>query len=271
MTRKWIAILALACIGAQRAPSDAETAAANGIASLRSMTDAVRTKATRDVALQIRKLPSGPTKVKLALELSNLSTEGEYGYVTLKRTTDTLADAVTGAPPVDKAAYVRLANLVRYEGMQVELQSGAYLAALAEVDALAKERAAVDFTLTDRAGKAWTLSALKGKVVLVDFWAAGRPSEGLDLDALGARLKDKGLVILAVTDAAPETVDAYLKERPAGFPVLLDPGGEVKGRYRLEGVPASLVYDRKGRLVAPATEVRTMPQLLRLLAKAGLK
>ena len=138
---KWLGIVALTALAsvaaAQRQATDAETAVSNGLSALRSMDDESRTKATQNLALQIRKLPAGPSKVNLAYSLSNLATEGDFGYVTLKRVSDTLADAIKEAPPVSKGPYVQLANLYRYEGIANTLDSAAYKAALAEVDALA--------------------------------------------------------------------------------------------------------------------------------------
>lgn len=278
MTRKWIGVLALAALAlgasAQRQQTEAEAAISNGIANLRAMLDEPRAAATRDLAFKIRQLPSGPSKVSLAYSLSNLATEGDFGYVTLKRVTDTLAAAVQESPPVGKGPYIQLANLVRYEGMKVELPTEAYMAALAEVDALAAERAKADFTLTDLAGKSWTRSALKGKVVLVNFWATWCPpcrKEMPDLDALSKRFKDKGLVILAISDEKGETVEAYLKEHPVSYPVLLDPGRKVHDLYKVDGIPKNLVYDRSGKLVAQSIDMRTMPQFLKMLGKAGIK
>ena len=278
MAKSWIGIVALVALAAaaqaQRQATDGETAVSNGLSALRSMSDDARTKATRELALQIRKLPAGPSKVKLAYSLSNLATEGDFGYVTLKRVADTLADAIKEAPPVDKGPYVQLANLFRYEGIVNTLDSGAYKAALAEVDALALERAKADFTLTDLEGKTWTRSALKGKVVLVNFWATWCPPckrEMPDLDALYTRFKDKGLVILAITDEKRETVEAYLKEHPVGYPVLLDPGRKVNDVYKVDGIPKNLIYNREGKLVAQSIDMRTMRQFLVLLGKAGLK
>ncbi|RYG23043.1 TlpA family protein disulfide reductase [bacterium] len=276
--KKPLAVLAAValgvCVGAQRQPTDAEVAISNQLSSLRSLPDDQRAKATREIAFQIRKLPAGPPKVNLASSLTNLSTEGDFGRGTLQAVADTLVAAVKEAPPARKDAYVQLANLARYEGIKVELTSGSYTAALAEVDALSEARKKIDFTLTDRTGKSWTLSELKGKVVLVNFWATWCPpcrKEMPDLDALHTRFKDKGLVILAISDEKPEVVDAYLKEHPVAYPILLDPDRKVNTAFQIDGIPKNLIYDRKGKLVAQSIDMRTMNQFLGMLSKAGLK
>ncbi len=267
-----LSVLALGAIAQRTTMTDAESAISKGIGGLRAMDDATRATKTRELALAIRALPEGPNKVGLASGLCNLATEGDFGPGVLQIVADTLTQALKATAPTN-APYVQLANLARYEDIKVALDAPGYRAALSEVDALEKERAKIDFTLTDRNGKSWTRSALKGKVVLVNFWATWCPpcrKEMPDLDALQTRFKDR-LVILGISDEKGETVDAYLKAHPVGYPVLLDPGRTVNDRYKVDGIPKNLVYDRQGRLVAQSIDMRTMGQFLRLLAKAGLR
>jgi len=277
MARNWI-VLAAALLSVsgfpQRAQTEDEAAISGKIRTLRSLADDVRAKTTRDLALDIRKLPAGPSKVGLAYSLSNLATEGDFGRDTLQAVADTLCGAVKETPPANAGPYVQLANLARYEEINVDLDSGAYKNALATVDALNEKRKKVDFTLTDRAGKTWTLSQLKGKVVLVNFWATWCPpckKEMPDLDALYKRFSDKNFVILAISDEKAETVDKYLGEHPVNYPVLLDPDRKVNTLFDIDGIPKNLIYNRKGQLVAQSIDMRTMGQFLKLLAKAGLK
>lgn len=238
------------------------------------MSDETRAAKTRELALQIRSLPDGAKKVQLAEGLSNLATEGDFGPGTLQMVADTLWMAMKVTPPKpDDGGYVQLANLARYEEINVGLDTPEYRAALAKVDALERERSKADFTLTDRTGKSWTRSALKGKVVIVNFWATWCPpcrKEMPDLDALQAQFGDR-LIILGISDEKPETVDAYLKAHPVRYPVLLDPGRKVNELYQVDGIPKNLIYDRKGHLAAQSIDMRTRGQFLKLLAKAGLK
>lgn len=240
-------------------------------------------KATTDLALQIRKLPSGHMKVLLAEELANLSTEGDFGHDTLQAVATTLAQALHETPVRAKQgdppeayldAYTELAELARYEHVDVSLQDPAYSLAVSKVASVAKARAKADFTLQDLEGKSWTLSSLRGKVVWVNFWATWCPpcrKEMPDLEALFQEFKDAGLVVLAISDEDIAKVKPFIVDKQYTFPVLLDPGRKTNNLFSVGGIPKSFVYNRRGELVAQAIDMRTRKQMLAMLAKAGLK
>jgi peroxiredoxin len=246
---------------------------------LRQLPDDKRARATRELALEIRRLPVTPTKATLANDLAFLSTEGDFGRDTLQDVAATLADALRERPLQAKSGepaspYVTLAQLVRYEHMQVSLKDPQYLAALAKLEADDQRRQTADFTLTDLAGKKWTLRELRGKVVLVNFWATWCPpcrKEIPDLEALYEQFKDQGLVVLAISDEERGKVEPFMAERRVTYPVLLDPGRTVHQRFEVEGIPKTFIYDREGKLAAQSIDMRTRKQFLELLAEAGLR
>jgi len=169
--------------------------------------------------------------------------------------------------------YVELAMLVRYEHVQASLDDPQFAAALARIDADNETRRNLNFTLTDLQGKSWTLQALRGKVVLVNFWATWcQPCrrEMPDLDALYQRFKDQGLVVLAISDEEAGKINELLAEKKVSYPILLDPGSRVYKLFRLDGIPKSFIYDRDGQLVSQAIDMRTQKQFLELLARAGV-
>jgi peroxiredoxin len=130
-----------------------------------------------------------------------------------------------------------------------------------------------DFTLTDLHGKTWHLKDLRGSVVLVNFWATWCPpcrKEMPDLESLYLQLKDRGFVVLAISDEEAAKVSPFLAQRNITYPVLLDPGRKVNEQLEIEGIPKSFVYDRDGKLVAQSIDMRTRGQFLAMLAQAGL-
>ena len=248
------------------------------ISHLRSLPDDVRARTTKQLALDIRALPKTQHKLSLANGLANLSTEGDFGHDTLQEVTTTLADALREQPvPMNGTEpafpYVELATLVRYEHVKAASDNPQFTAAMAKLAADDAARGKADFTLTDLEGKNWTLRDLRGKVVLVNFWATWCPpcrKEMPDLDALYKKFKDRGFVILAIDDEDVAKIKPYLAEHPVTYPVLLDPGRKANDMFRIDGIPKSFVFDREGKLVTQSIDMRTQKQFLEMLGQAGL-
>jgi thiol-disulfide isomerase/thioredoxin len=264
---------------------------ADDIGHLRSVPDDARGAATRDLAMRIRRLPASANKLRLAIELASLSTEGDFGRATLDQVATTLAAALREAPlpwtepPAAEMkfepalmpafAYRTLAQLARYEGVAVPLEDDAHFrAALAKLEADDRKRDHPDFTLNDLSAKPWHMGDLHGKVVLVNFWATWCPpcrKEVPSLEALDTRFASQGLVIIGISDEDAAKVEPFVRRQAMSYPILLDPGRVVNRAFAIQGIPKSFVYDRSGKLVATAIDMRTERQFLDMLAKAGLR
>ncbi|MGD0467065.1 MAG: TlpA disulfide reductase family protein [Terriglobales bacterium] len=268
---------------------------ADQIHGLRGLADDVRAGTTKDLALKIRKLPATENKLRLAVSLAPLSTEGDFGHNTLQEVATTLAETLRERPvplaepknpdAASKATaareparpYIELATLVRYEHVEVspDLNNDEqFRTAMTRLEADDRKREHPEFTLKDLSGETWTFAELRGKVVLVNFWATWCPpcrKEMPDLETLYGRFSSKGLVVLGISDEEGAKVEPFIRERKISFPVLLDPGRKVNEMFVVEGIPKSFVYDREGKLVAQSIDMRTQKQFLEMLAKAGLE
>lgn len=245
---------------------------------LRKLPDDERVGVTQKLALQVRQLPAVPNKVILASWLTGLSTEGDFGHDTLQEVATTLADTLRQQPQAAEKGqpaepYLQLASLVHYEHVQAALDSPEYDAAMAKLEADDLLRQNIDFTLTDLSGKSWTLHDLRGKVVLVNFWATWCPpcrKEMPDLESLYQHFGPQGFVVLAISDEDAAKVNPFLEGRGITYPILLDPGRKVTESFQVDGIPKSFVYDRDGKLVAQSIDMRTRQQFLAMLSQAGL-
>jgi len=260
----------------------AETAIIAEMRTLRSTPDAERGAKTTSIALEIAALPGGINKLRLATNLASLATEGYFGHAMLQTVTDTLATALAQNPiparpgATDRPAmpYLELAKLVRYEHTTTTLKDPEYDRAQSFLVADEAEIEKADFTLTDLSGKSWTLSALRGKVVLVNFWATWCPpcrKEMPDLDLLAHRFGRQGLVVLSLSDEDDHAkIAAYVSSHEINYPILLDTAGSVKEKFHVDGIPKTFIFGRDGKLVTQSIDMRTQGQFLQMLAQAGI-
>ncbi len=264
--------------GQQIVWSNQEKPILEDIRTLRKLSEGSRAKTTKQLALKIRQLPAGLNKVRLATMLAGLSKEGDAGKDTLQEVATTLAEAlrenpIPAGPRGPEMPYSELAKLVHYEHVQVNLDDPQYTAAMSKIEADDLRHQQVDFTLTDLHGKTWALKDLRGQIVLVNFWATWCPpcrTEMPDLESIYKHFKKDGLIVLAITDEEAGKVKPFVNEYGFSYPIVLDPDKSVHRQYTIEGLPRSFVYDRDGKLVAQAIDMRTKKQFLEMLELAGL-
>lgn len=112
------------------------------------------------------------------------------------------------------------------------------------------------FSFLSAAGKKLTLADYRGKGVVLNIWATWCVPCVAEMPALD-RLSQ--LVAALSISVLPVSIDAkglgvvkayYAAHRIEHLPVLLDPDGSIAAAFKVPGIPASFLFDRKGRLVA---------------------
>ena len=259
---------------ARTLPSAEAAAIQKSMGQIRGLaTDAERGKVVAKLAADIKTLAAGREKLSLASSLSNLATEGDLGKEALDGVAGALAQALHETDG-SAANYVELAKLVRYEHVTPPAADPALDAATAVLALRDQVLQETGFTLTALDGKVYNLDALRGKVVLLNFWATWCPpcrKEMPDMQKLYDRFEKKGLIVLAVSDEKRETVEGFLAKQNYTFPILLDPDRKTNTAYYVEGIPKSFLFDREGRLVGQSIDMRTESQFLQMFKSAGLE
>lgn len=96
------------------------------------------------------------------------------------------------------------------------------------------------------------LSAYRGKVVYLDFWASWctpcRRSFPW-LDELVRQFGKYNLVVIGVNvDQSNELARKFLDDTPADFPIVYDPQGTIATTYKIIGMPSAVLIDRTGQV-----------------------
>jgi peroxiredoxin len=117
---------------------------------------------------------------------------------------------------------------------------------------------APDIELTDINGKTIKLSSLKGKVVLIDFWASWcgpcRKENPYTVEIYNA-YKDKGFTVFSVSiDQSKEKWIKAVEKDELVWPYhVIDPKGwygKAATTYNVEAIPATFLVDKDGTIVA---------------------
>ncbi len=108
---------------------------------------------------------------------------------------------------------------------------------------------APDFSLKDINGNTMTLSKLRGKKVILNFWATTCPYCKIEMPELNKFYQNhkKDVVLLAI-DIGEEksTVENYLEGKGYGFTILLDSDAKTAINYKVQFIPMSFFIDEKG-------------------------
>jgi len=130
-----------------------------------------------------------------------------------------------------------------------------------------------DFEARTLTGEKVKLSDLRGKVVLLDFWASWCPPCRAELPTiakLSAEFKTKGLAVYGVDDEERGTARKYLEKAGLELPTLEDSARKAHHLYRVDAIPTVFVISQDGTVVKWFRGGRTEASLRQALKSAGI-
>lgn len=108
------------------------------------------------------------------------------------------------------------------------------------------------FALPSRSGDTVSLDQLKGKVVMLNFWASwcGPCRQEMPLlDQMHKRYSALGFTLVGVNvDANSKDAEQWLSKTPVSFPVLFDRESKVSAMYDVKAMPSTVFIDRQGNV-----------------------
>lgn len=111
----------------------------------------------------------------------------------------------------------------------------------------------IDLTLKDLAGKTVHLRELRGEVLLINYWASWCSpcrDEMPILEAFYQSHQAEGFTLLSINvSESAEDAAEYIKANGFSFPVWSDPTGNTMIELGINGLPASILLDREGRIL----------------------
>ena len=135
-------------------------------------------------------------------------------------------------------------------------------------------QAAADFKLKSLDGKEYSLQELRGKVVLLDFWATWCGPCRRDLPAIEKLYREfnaKGLVVLGLsTGEDAGTVSSFLEVNKLSYPILLAPNEGPAKTFSVNAFPTVVLIDREGQIAMYHVGAGSETELREKLATLGI-
>lgn len=136
-----------------------------------------------------------------------------------------------------------------------------------------KNEMVADFSLTDLSGSEIRLEDLKGKPILINFWASWCVPCREEMPLLEKYFQKypQEIQMVAVNDGESKAVvRAFADELDLSFPILLDPQSEISRQYNVLGLPSTFFIDEGGIIKFQHTGILTEEQLLKYLNELGI-
>ncbi len=115
--------------------------------------------------------------------------------------------------------------------------------------AIGVSQPAPEIALKDNSGKLVSLTGLRGKIVVVNFWATwciGCVQELPQLSGFYDKYQDRNVVVLGITEDSPGEVKALSRTVRISYPILFDTAAKAHRSFEASPLPVTFIIDRTG-------------------------
>jgi peroxiredoxin/outer membrane lipoprotein-sorting protein len=183
--------------------------------------------------------------------------------IVVRLTVDFTSFQMDAALPDDTFTFTPPKHAKLVDAVPIPGQTGSFLL----------NRPAPDFELKTLDGQRVRLGDLRGKPVLLSFWASwcGPCRRELpDLVRLYGEFKDRGLFLAGINDEGKGTARRYAQKAGLTFTILDDSGEKVNRLYRVRSIPSTFLIDRDGKVVRFLSGAHDYASLRSALKAVGL-
>jgi peroxiredoxin len=117
-------------------------------------------------------------------------------------------------------------------------------------------RVAPDFALNDLNGKSVKLTDLKGKTVILNFFATWCPACVMEMpkfDYAREELREGNALLFLISSEPKEVLEKFIKDNGYSFCILVDENGSVSQLYGIDAIPRTIVIGEDGKIVYSKT------------------
>lgn len=119
-------------------------------------------------------------------------------------------------------------------------------------------------------GSPVSLQDYRGKPLLLQFWATWCPVCNLEQGSIDAIARDHAVLSVALDDASPAEIRAWMSGKGVRYAVIADPSGQIAAAFGVQGVPTSIILDAGGVIRFVEVGYTTGPGLRLRLWWAGI-
>jgi cytochrome c biogenesis protein CcmG/thiol:disulfide interchange protein DsbE len=164
-----------------------------------------------------------------------------------------------------------LFSFIHRTGMKSLLFALTLLFAAATIQAQVGEQAPA-FSLKDKDGKVFSAESMKGKIIVLNFWATWCPPCRAEIPAFKSvyeKYKGKGVEIVGVSldHKGWDVIRPFLDQHKINYPVVLGGADIAKAYGNVRSIPTTFIIDRKGKVIDSHVGAMSEDQLVKSFEK----